>query len=1187
MIIKDIFAKNINRPINGVVKVGQDDSAAIAQEVSEYVITKELRKHLLHFFNFYYDSFSRTTDDVGVWLSGHFGSGKSHLLKMMSYLLDNKNVIDENGNEKCVLEYFREKFDDNAAFFAVEKSVNNPTETILFNIDAEGSVNKDKTAVLRVFAKVFYNHLGFYGSDLKIALLEKHIDGQGKTEEFRRVFEEKKGSPWISCRKNYKIFKKYVAAAMAEVLGTSEADALDWIKSKEDTEFSITELVEDIQSYVKSKPKKFRLLFMADEVGQYAGGSTDLLLNLQTLVEAVGTKCHGSVWIVCTGQEAVDELIKARMDMFAKIQDRFKTRLVLTSSSAEEVIRERILKKKSEHQVELEALYRKNDSVLKNLFTFTEAIGDMTGFSSAKEFASVYPFPKYQFIVLHKVFEHVRKSGNASINMAVGARSMLSGFKEAAQKVQERNENALVPFYLFYDTVHGFLSNTIRSVVERCQRAAENHHGVELQDVNVLKLLYLIRYIDDIKASVDNITILMADDIGMDKIVKRREITESLDRLLAQNYIGKNGNYYNFLTDEEQEIARDIRVINVDGSQVSNRVADIIYDDIYSSKKFSMGPHVFAIDRMIDNSNVGLPSGGLVINVLTMADDPLEKTEFKLTGYSADKIIVVLPETSYYEALEQSEQIRQYVERKNVNQYPESVQNIIKGYNEKANNLRKEARADLEIALTKATFYIAGEKVKVKGATAKEKLNQAFEVLVERTYTNLNQIKYHYKDEEEIRSILKGIVPNVLPGMEDPNEMAMSEVKEYLGLQENIQRKTFMSDIHGRFSKCPYGWRDLDIVGVVAMLIQSQSVVVKRFGETVMPNNPDMVMRLRKKNEIANTQIAQRRLVSAQNMRAVINFLREYYSVMDVPDKEDDILKYAADKFENQLIHYESLLARYTANKKYPDKKLLDEAVKKLKEVLSFKKDNVSFVNAIIKNQENMWDSKEDLEDLEGFFENQVELFDDAVNLVNRMQNDNAYIKENPLVYELLNKIRKITVNGENHNVYSMIPELNGLMPSFEAAYGYMLADMRDEVVEVIEQCEETIFSVAANHKEAIRYKEETVKVYNDKRAVINRCDSLIILEGMKAEVAKFKDKMVQNINIASMPSAPKSAPKTTKPAIGSTVSKTSKKQKKLHRLGFFEQKILCSEEEINAYVEGIRKKLLYQLKDVDEIRIE
>ena len=132
---------------------------------------------------------------------------------------------------------------------------------------------------------------------------------------------------------------------------------------------------------------------------------------------------------------------------------------------------------------------------------------------------------------------------------------MLSGFQEAAQKIQDRDEYALVPLFRFYDTVHGFLDGSIRRVIERCAKAAEDGNGIEAYDVDVLKLLYLVRYIDDIKASIDNIVILMADDIRVDKITLREKVKASLDRLDSQNYIGRTGDTYNFLTDEEQDLS--------------------------------------------------------------------------------------------------------------------------------------------------------------------------------------------------------------------------------------------------------------------------------------------------------------------------------------------------------------------------------------------------------------------------------------------------------------------------------------------------------------------------------------------------------------------------------------------------------------------------------------------------------
>ena len=193
MMIRDMFADDINRKINGVIKVDQAADDVIEQELNEYVITRELKKHFITFFNYYGDAFDQPTADMGVWISGFFGSGKSHFLKMLSYLLENKEVKGIRSVER-----FRKKFeDDPATFMLIDRAIKGITETILFNIDIEGFSNKDKTAVLRVFAKMFYNHLGFYGENLKVAMMERYIDQQGKTEEFRRVFEPPKTLPLI------------------------------------------------------------------------------------------------------------------------------------------------------------------------------------------------------------------------------------------------------------------------------------------------------------------------------------------------------------------------------------------------------------------------------------------------------------------------------------------------------------------------------------------------------------------------------------------------------------------------------------------------------------------------------------------------------------------------------------------------------------------------------------------------------------------------------------------------------------------------------------------------------------------------------------------------------------------------------------------------------------------------------
>ena len=431
MKIKNMFYKDIDREINGVIKVDQDRQDAIEQELSEYVITKELKKHFELFFKNYTESLNEPTTNIGVWISGFFGSGKSHFLKILSYILENREV---NGIK--TVERFREKLKDYPEIFhAIEKSTSSETDTILFNIDIEGPMKKNNTAVMRVFAKMFYKHLGFYGEDLKVAKLEEYIERKGKTEEFRKVFEEKYGEAWINSRDVFDFCQDEVVETLEEVLGMSKESAISWFESTEETNLSIAELVSKMKEYVDKKPDDYRLLFMIDEVGQYVGEDREMLLNLQSLIEKIGSVCLGKVWVVCTGQEALDKIIQTRQDEFSRIQARFSTRLSLSSSSADEVIQKRILKKTEEAREELEELYQNQKNVMDNLFKFKEAVGDIRGFENAEEFSVNFPFVPYQFILMQKVFPEIRKHGNAGKHLSGGERSMLSGFQEAAQKV--------------------------------------------------------------------------------------------------------------------------------------------------------------------------------------------------------------------------------------------------------------------------------------------------------------------------------------------------------------------------------------------------------------------------------------------------------------------------------------------------------------------------------------------------------------------------------------------------------------------------------------------------------------------------------------------------------------------------------------------------------------------------------
>lgn len=1171
MKIQNMFQKDINRDINGVIKVAQDDEQSLVQELDEYIITKELRRHFSTFFDNYSKAIDHSTDKIGVWISGFFGSGKSHFLKMLSYLLSNAKVGD-----RMAVDYFKHKFDDPMMYATIVRCTNIPTESILFNIDIEGPINKDKTAVLRVFTKVFYNHLGFYGEDLKIAKLERFVDKQGKTEAFRTAFEDVNGAPWLDSRASYAFFEDDIVSVLQSVLGMSEIAARNWFNGEENTDMSIKQLVEEIKSYVDGKGKDFRLLFCVDEVGQYIGDDSDLMINLQSIVEEVGSKCRGKVWVMVTSQEAIDSVVKISGDDFSKIQGRFNTRLSLSSASVDEVIKKRILEKTEDADRLLRLVYDKEHAVLKNLFTFNDAVLDIKGYADSAEFSATFPFVPYQFIIIQKVLAEIRKHGNSGKHLSGGERSMLSGFQEAAQKVQGKDENAVVPFSQFYDTVHTFLESPIRRVIDRSQTAADKHDGLEQRDVSVLKLLYLVRYIDDVKANIDNIAILMVDDIQTDKINLRREIASSLERLVAQNYVARNGDTYSFLTDEEQDIAIDIRNTTVDSTTIVASIGQTIFSEIYPSKKYKYNKYDFAYDQYIDETLVGAATGGVRLRFVTVASDYYNAPEAKLIMDSQannETIVLLSSAVQYFEELETAAKIRKYIKQKNVSQLPESIQDIIRKRQVQARTLEESAKKQIEKAIVDGTFFICGEKVEIKYGEAKNKLDEALKQLIESVYSKLNLVNVFRESDADILQVLNGEPEQGgFAGHGANNEFALNEVSQWLEERYISHVPVSMGDVQRRYQAIPYGWREVDIAAIIARLIISQKIEIRYGGAAVGKDDKNLVGYLRKKSEIEKANVSRRIAPSEELMRKSITFLRNWLGQMGIPEDEDGLINFVKDTLEPKLTHYEKLIDEYNHDR-YPQKEVVTTARDLISDILSQKRDNVALLTRLIAKQDNLHDSSEDMEEVETFFKSQRIIFDAARQLERDLQNERDYFV---IDADATEKIKEISSILALVKPYARIKDLSDLMQGVKTAYGTLLAQKKEEVLGIITQClgdVHTLAGVKANDE--VRKSDDRFTEYKQRVA---KATSLTLLDAMITQLLNYKDQVCKRIEMILH--------ETPAPYGAGGAQPKPQKIAQMRRYDVFPVKRLTSREDVEQYLDGIRKKLYVTLEANDGIQI-
>lgn len=1170
MKLQDMFLKDIDRSINGVIKVMQTDDENRRQELEEYVITRELRKHFGEFYDHYEQGIDGNTDKIGVWISGFFGSGKSHFLKILSYLLANEEVGD-----KKAIDYFEDKFSFDPLRYAMMRRVSEtPTEVILFNIDAKSPMGKDQDAILRVFTKVFYEHCGYYGDDMKVAAFERFLDHQGKLEAFKEAFLKINTEPWQTAREAFAFWEDDIVEALRQVMDISEQAARNWFNGTETAEISIDRLTREISEYVKSKAPNFHLVFLVDEIGQYIGDDSGLMLNLQTVVEELGSKCMGKVWVIVTSQEDIDSVTHVKGNDFSKIQGRFNTRLSLSSASVDEVIKRRILAKNESAEMLLKLMYQKNASIMRNLFTFAPGtVADLKGYASEEEFVESYPFVPYQFRLLQDVLVQVRKHGSSGKHLSGGERSMLSAFQEAAQKVKLKDENCFVPFYYFYDTVHTFLDGAIRRVIDRADRAAQAGDGLKEQDVDVLKLLFLIRYVDGVTPNIDNLSTLMISDIHADKINIHRALQESLERLVHENYVSRNGEAYMFLTDEEQDVNREIRGLLVEQNEVIHMIGQTVFADLYPGRKFRYkNRYDFAFDPMVDNAIVGQPSGGVRLRLVTLVSSLKEGESdetLRLQSKANEAIVLLNNAFDYYQEFEEAKRIDKYVRQRNISQLPESIRKIIQGKQSEAKEHERTAATQLKEAITKGEFYIAGERVQIRCSSVRETLDAALERLVEDVYGKLGYVDTFVQSDADIQKILSGGVQETMVGVEVPNHAALEELTQYLDIRGRHNLTVTMAEIQKRYQAIPYGWREIDIAALVANLVRGQRVQLLYNGAVLLPSDRRFIDCLRKRTETEKSVV--RRKVSAPEalVKQARQLAAKLFNSMDLRTDEQnfcgqlDALLQDAQKRNNALLNF------YGGNIEYPGKAVVVNGKAALDGVLLKRSDNVAFLRAFTEAEDALCDWAKDIQEVEFFFNNQKKLFDSTWELCRKVKDERQYFKEDSEAIEAAKAMAAIL---KSEKPYRRIHELPALSQKVNAEYERINEARRASVKDATVQVRGDIHTLAGDEpslREEIRKADEELKRWEKEalsESTPTRLDSRI------TQIFTYGSNLCRKLEERLAEKHGKTDPQ--------------KRIVTLRRYEVLPQKRLTSEADVNDYVEALRQKLLEELKQNDEIQM-
>lgn len=1120
MQIKEMFTKPIDREIQGVIIVGQGEETNVSQELEEYVVTRELQKHFADFFEAYKKGIVGNTNEIGVWISGFFGSGKSHFLKILSYILDNKEV-----DGKGAIDFFEEdhKISDAFVLADMKLAAETPTDVVLFNIDSKSDSNgkQNKDAIVNVFLKVFNEMRGFCGSLPHLADLESQLIDVDKYEAFKKAFENEYGSEWEVSRHKFDFIQDDVVEALVQINFMSESAARNWCeKATETYRISIEDFAKRVKAYIDKKGNNHHVVFMVDEVGQYIGDDSNLMLNLQTVREELSKECKGKAWVVVTSQQDVDSIMKVKGNDFSKIQGRFATRLALSSANVDEVIKKRILEKNDTGAQTLRLLYEQKATIIKNLIVFNDGV-EKKLYSDENDFALCYPFVPYQFNLLASVLTSIRTHGASGKHLSEGERSMLALFKESAVTIRNESEGAIVPFYRFYDALENFLDHSHRGVIIRAYDNSKINPEKKTSGVfaiDVLKTLFMIKYILEIEANVDNITSLMISNIDDDRIVLKDEVEVALKTLQQQMLVQKNGSIYVFLTDEEQEINREIDSQNVEMAEVINKVSEMIFEDIFSDKRYRYpapagnaafnGRYTFPFNQTVDDrpykSNQNYDVG---LRILTpWYEGGNDDATLRMMSGTGREVLVLLPnDSAFLDELMTYLKIEKFL-RLNTSSQLTKYETIKEAKRVEMRERNANAKLYLTEGLKEATIYVNGDLAHLSAKEVTGRINEAIGRLVQTVYHKLSYIDVAM-DEVSVRKMFKASnqISLNLDEETEPNVHALDDVLNYIKGNTDIHIKTSMKTIKDRFMSAPYGFVEDDIYWLIARLFRRGDLTFTVNGVIVTRMNKsgdEIVDYITKKQYVDKLLMEVRIRVSEKDKKAVQKVIKELFGTSLVSEDEDNGMRNFQNYSQKRIDEMERLEINYQ-HYAYPGKKVIAEGKRILLPVVQISEPR-EFYEYVSKYQDDFIDYAEDYEPVKTFFGGeQQQIFMRALDMLEIYDDSKTYIVDAELE-KIVEQMRSIV---KKDMPYRDIPQLPDLRKKFMDAYSKVLESASAPVMQSIEEAKDRVVEVVDTKEYAAEKKQKYIELFIEISDGAGKCNNVSVLRSYadKAEALKIR----------------------------------------------------------------------------------
>ena len=1216
MKFKDLYEKGLDRKVNPAVSASDLSEDTVMTEIVEYVFTEEI---VINLFDILTNIKQNQGSHVGIWINGYFGTGKSHFLKYVSYCLDGHySELAFMRLEEAIEEIIRNsngmtKLDDHGVSLSEVKSLKKwyssqaEVQMVMFNI---GDVHDANSNQAQAFTTIFWNQFnaqrGYNSFNLALAqYLEKALDDDGKFAEFKE-YVKSKGYDWERNISRFAAGRLDLALQMAKEV--DPALATDVIRTKivnNDVNVSVESFAAEMKEYIDAKNNRnFRLLFFVDEVSQFIGQHRDLLLQLQSLVKRLDEVCESKVWIACTAQQTLEEVVSNvggnatnPEDEVGKILGRFEVRASLQGTSPEYITQKRILDKKGDVEIMLADMFNKDKAKLDAQFVLPSTYKT---YKDKDNFAAYYPFVPYQFQLIKNVLDAFEQLNYVDKQVKGNERSLINITYSIARDTQEMEVGEFIPFDKFFGAmVQGSMQHLGQRAFQNARQALDVIED-EKKQAFYRRVVYVLFMICNLKeedkqqfsATIDNVVTLLMTKIDASKAAIKQDVSSVLAYLIDKAVIRKvktdsGSEIYEFFTEEESKVAQIIKNQQVDSNTYSDELRKIFFDhfgnpsnkETFATRSFNVGISIDGRNYLSNNADVNVDF------VTTASTDSPDQYGFSLNNTPQGTHLVYFLYPMFKDNQELRANFLYYCRVQRFAQEPaisEERQRTKMLFQQRAKDLYdKEIKPQFQQMLDACPVISCGA-VLSPSETGTAKKAERYKNLLARHMESLYQFA-KLADNREVPKTQSDLSTKILRPVEDslittPLSIPEKKIKDWLDRQPH---DVTVADVIRMFAKVPYGWSDFATIYFLNELVRRHQYAFN------YNNNPNVSREDTDRNIVRDASkftVEKAKAISQEVLNDFIEAWKHIFNVMSVKGSND-----STELFRNCKETDDSALNRLLKNYRELSRKIngcpfahtIDDAITLMEQWLTVR-DHLKFFETIIAAKDEASLLFDKCKSINSFFGDQFDSYRQIRQFIDENRDNFSF-----LTTEQQDAVVALKAINTDEEPWNKMPSYLKLKKNLNG----QLQEKKRELVEEIKTKYNKAFDELEKYATDMHVAREKFAKRDVTISLKTGTNNFYALQA-NANTAEFYEEQMRKINAAIVIPTPPAEPTGTGDGANSvhddggqpTPPQPRPRVRKVVKLNTHTTEPMHTEADIDLYLQSLKVQLMQYLSDDNDI---